>query len=131
MATTNDSASDGNTDAVPAGRVLVVDERFAEALSDDELRSYLETVTRAASGVHADVDELSRVLSADLERLNLPMAPVQVKMLAEQLFGAQDARLNIVTTGGKVLAEHDGVAGAPRRAGSAGDPEHPDRPFIS
>ena len=130
MAATNDPDS-GDTSGVPAGRVLVLDERFVEGLDDAELQGYIDAVSTAASAAHADVDELSNALSADLDRVNLSFSPVEVKMLAEQLFGAQDARLQIVTTGGKVLAERGGIAGTPRRPGSAGDPEHPDRPRIT
>ncbi|GAB3493052.1 hypothetical protein [Flexivirga lutea] len=119
------------TNAVPAGRVLVLDERFVNSLDAAQLRDYLDILTRAASGAHPDVDELANLLSDEFDDLALPMPPVQVKMIAEQLFGVQDARLDIVTTGGDLLAQKDGVVGVPERPGSAGDPEHPDRPFIS
>ena len=134
MKTTNDRPPDGDTTDtpdVPTGRVLVLDEQFVAALTDEKLQSYIEAVARAARGTHADVDELAGGLATDLERLDLPMPPIQVKMLAEQLFGVQDARLKIVTTGGEFLAEQDGAVGAPQRAGSAGDPEHPDRPILT
>lgn len=123
--------SSNDTNGLPPGRTLVLDEEFIEAVSDAELRGYVDAVTRAASEAHADVDELAESLAADLEQIGMPMAPVQVKLLAEQLFGAQDARVEFVTTGGRLLARHDGVAGVPQRPGSAADPEHPDRPKLT
>ncbi|WP_188836155.1 hypothetical protein [Flexivirga endophytica] len=126
-----DPSPSGRPTDLPTGRVLVLDERFVASLEDAQLRQYLSVLTRAASGAHEDVDELTKVLSEEFDRLEMPMPPVQVKMIAEQLFGVQDARLDIVTTGGDVLAQQDGVSGVPERPGSAGDPEHPDRPFIS
>lgn len=131
MGTVNEPSSNSDTNGVPPGRTLVLDEHFVEALSDDELEGYVDAVTRAASGAHADVDELAESLAADLEQVGMPMAPVQVKLLAEQLFGAQDAQVAFVTTGGKLLARHDGVAGVPQRPGSAADPEHPNRPKLT
>lgn len=127
----NSSPSGQATSGLPAGRVLVLDERFITSLEEEQQRHYLDVLLRAASGVHDDVDELAGIISEDFERLGFPMPPVQAKMIAEQLFGAQDARLDIVTTGGDLLAQQDGVVGVPERHGSAGDPEHPDRPFIS
>ncbi|MGN6412745.1 hypothetical protein [Flexivirga sp.] len=124
-------AAEHDATALPAGRVLVLDERFVTSLDDQQLQHYLDALTRAASGAHEDVDELAAVLSEEFDRLETPMPPVQVKMIAEQLFGVQDAKLDIMTTGGDLLAQQDGVVGVPERPGSAGDPEHPDRPFIS
>lgn len=125
------SAAQHDTSALPPGRVLVLDERFVESLDDQQLRDYLTILTRAASGAHEDVEELASLLTGEFDHLELPMPPVQAKMIAEQIFGVQDARLDIVTTGGELLAQKDGVSGVPERPGSAADPEHPNRPFIS
>lgn len=128
---TNSCSPESSTSPMPTGRVLVLDESFVDSLDADLLQRYLSVLTQAASGAHNDVDELARLLSADMDELDLPMPPVQAKMIAEQLFGVQDARVDIRTTGGDLLAQQDGVAGAPERPGSANDPEHPNRPFIS
>jgi hypothetical protein len=127
----NSSASEPDSSALPPGRVLVLDERFITSLEEEEKQQYLDVLLRAASGPHADVDELTGILSDDFERLGHPMPPVQAKMIAEQLFGVEDAKLDIVTTGGDLLAQQDGVVGVPERLGSAGDPEHPNRPSLT
>jgi|SRR5579875_656534 len=127
----NSSSSQRNTTDLPAGRFLVLDEEFVASLDEGQLQQYLGVLTRAASGTHADVDALAQALADEFDHLDLPMPPVQVKMIAEQLFGVQDARLDIATTGGELLVQQDGVVGVPERRGSAADPEHPDRPLIS
>ena len=117
------------SDETPTGRTIVVNKKFEESLSPEQLQAYLDAVVATSQNGAQDVDQVADELTQRFEQAGIGVAPIEAKHLAEHLVGDSTAELVFQTDDGRVLYSQGGSADKPGQH-DARDPEDSDRPTM-